>query len=286
VLVLFVDGVGVGRDDPATNPFAAVGARRLAPLRGRDAADGAAFRALDAGLGVAGLPQSATGQTTLFTGVNAAALLGRHQVGIPGPSLHPVLERESLFRKVVAAGGRPTFANGYTRAHLEAERPRWSATTRMVRGSGVPLRMLDDDGTPALIHDYTGAWAALRGIAVPARTAEQAADVLVGMLAGHDVVLYEYFLTDLAGHRGTWDERLEQAARVEALVDAVVARAGRHDVVLVSDHGNLEESDHDRHTTNPVPLIGWGEGAAEFVGTVGAMTGFTPALVAVARRGP
>jgi hypothetical protein len=232
------------------------------------------------------LPQSATGQTTLFTGVNAAKLLGRHQVGIPGPTLHPVLERESLFRKLVDAGRRPTFANGYTRAHLEARRPRWSASTRMVRASGVPLRMLDEPGggARALIHDYTGAWAARRGIEVPRRTADEAAAVLATLLDGHDLVLFEYFLTDLAGHRGSPEERVEQARRVEDLTDAVLRRVDldRDAVLWTSDHGNLEESGHDRHTRNPVPLLGWGRGAGEIVGRVTGMADLTPALVGAA----
>lgn len=288
-LALFVDGIGVGQDDPGRNPFAAIDARRLAVVRG-GSPDGAAFRPLDATLGVPGLPQSATGQTTLFTGVNAARVLGRHQTGTPGPTLRPVLERESMFRKIVAAGGRPTFANAYTRAHLEARRPRWSASTRMVLAADVPIRTVDgDDPDPqAMVHDYTGEWAARRGVAVPLRTAREAAGVLAGMLQGHDVVLYEYFLTDLAGHRGSWDERVEQARRVETLVDVVLEAVDldRHAVVVVSDHGNLEAGDHDRHTTNPVPLLAWGRDARALVDRIDAMTAFTPALVERAGSGP
>ena len=90
LLFLFFDGIGVGRDDPAENPFAAIGARRLGALAGRPDPE-ASFGTLDATLGVPGLPQSATGQTTLLTGVNAAAHAGRHMVGIPGPTLRPLL---------------------------------------------------------------------------------------------------------------------------------------------------------------------------------------------------
>jgi hypothetical protein len=289
-LLLFIDGIGIGRDDPGTNPFAAIDASALAPLRGREPIEDGACRPLDATLGVPGLPQSATGQTTLFTGVNASRLLGRHQVGIPGPTLWPVLERESLFRKIEAAGGHPTFANGYTTKHLSAERPRWSATTRMVLGSSATLRRIDDpsgDGI-ALIHDYTGDWAASRGIDVPRRTADEAAEVLVGLLADHDLVLYEYFLTDLAGHRGSTADRLEQARRAEALVAAALARLDREcdRLVVVSDHGNLEEADHDRHTRNPVPLLAWGARAGRLIDRVSAMTELTPALVEEIGRSP
>jgi hypothetical protein len=283
-LLLFIDGVGIGRDDPDTNPFAVTAVRRLAPLAGRAPQDGASLRALDATLGVPGLPQSATGQTTLFTGVNAARAVGRHHPGLPGPTLQAVLREESLFAKLVRGGAAPTFANAFTRRYLEAKRPRLGATTHMVMASGVRLRLLEDDDArdATLSHDYTGTWMSARGYPVTARTAEEAARVLAGLVARHDLVLYEYFLTDLIAHRGTREQRFEQARLVEALVDAVLGEVdlARHRVVVVSDHGNLEEADHDRHTLNPVPLLAWGRGSRELVETVDAMERLTPALVA------
>jgi 2,3-bisphosphoglycerate-independent phosphoglycerate mutase len=113
------------------------------------------------------------------------------------------------------------------------------------------------------------------------RTAGEAADVLGRLVDEHDFVLYEYFLTDLVAHRGDSSAKLEQARRAEALVDAALARIdrGRHDVIVTSDHGNLEESHHGRHTTNPVPFLVWGPRAARLAGTVREMTDVTPALV-------
>jgi 2,3-bisphosphoglycerate-independent phosphoglycerate mutase len=282
-LLLFIDGIGVGSDDSSRNPFGVPGIRHLAPLAGRAPSDGAAFRPLDATLGVSGLPQSATGQTTLFTGVNAARTIGRHHPGLPGPTLQAILRAESLFSKLVSRGLRPTFANAFTARYLESKRPRFGATTHMVMASGVRLRTLEEDDArdSALSHEYTGTWMSRRGFPSRPRTPDDAAAVLSGLLEEHDLVLYEYFLTDLAGHRGTRDERFHQALHVEALVGAVLKAAdpSRHRVVLVSDHGNLEESDHDRHTTNPAPLFAWGRAAEEFVARVDAMDELTPALV-------
>jgi hypothetical protein len=281
-LLLFIDGVGIGSDDPGENPFAVGSMSRLAPLAGQAPADGASFRALDATLGVPGLPQSATGQTTLFTGVNAAQAIGAHHPGLPGPTLQAILREESLFAKLVKSGAAPTFANAFTRRYLEARRPRLGATTHMVMASGVRLRLIDDDDMRdrTLSHDYRGDWLAARGYPATLRTAGEAALVLVRLLDAHDLVLYEYFLTDLAGHRGTLEERFEQARRVEALVDAVLAVVDRdrHRIVVVSDHGNLEEAGHDRHTRNPVPLLAWGRGARELVDAVDSMEALTPAL--------
>jgi hypothetical protein len=289
LLLLFFDGIGVGRDDPEDNPFAAIEPGRLAPVAGRAPADGTGFKTLDATLGVPGLPQSATGQTTLLTGVNAARRIGHHQLGTPGPSLRPLLAAESLFLKLTRAGARPTFANAFSREHLEAPRPRWSASTRAYRAAKLPFRMWDVEGRngAALSHDYVGDFMTARGYPVPRRSPAQAAEILSGLVEDHDFVLYEYFLTDLAGHRGTREEQLEQARRVVDLVDAVVSRLDRtrHQVLVTSDHGNLEESTHKRHTLNPVPLLTWGPRNDEVLSRIGGMTDFTPAIVAMSRPG-
>ena len=281
-LLLFFDGIGIGRDDPETNPFAAAGVRRLAPLAGRKPGDGCAFRPLDATLGVPGLPQSATGQTTLLTGVNAARLAGRHLPGLPGPSLRRLLEGDSLFSRLVKGRRRPTFANAYTPGHLEAKRPRWSASTRMVRASGVPFRMLDEEGRrgEALFHDWAGDTPWSRSLGAPVHDAGHAAGILASLLEQHDLVFYEYFLTDIAGHRGAREARLVQARRAEELVDAAVDALdlSRSRLVVVSDHGNLEESHHDRHTLNPAPLLAWGASAADLVSRVASFEDLTPKL--------
>ncbi len=279
-LLVFIDGIGIGRDDPDENPFAAPGIVHLAPLTGRSPGDGAAFRALDATLGIPGLPQSATGQTTLFTGVNAANAIGAHHPGLPGPTLQAILRRDSMFSKLVAIGARPTFANGFPRAYLGARR-RFGATTHMVLASGVGLRMFEDDDDGALSHDFSGDWMRARGIPVKPRSAIEAARVLDRLLASHDLVLYEYFLTDFIAHRGTREQRFEQAARVEALIDALLSTVdlAAHRIVVVSDHGNLEEASHTRHTLNDVPLLAWGRAASGLVDAVPEMPALTPALL-------
>src|SRR5512145_901748 len=93
IVLFFIDGLGWGPADDVANPTQTYGGDlfRLPdpPADGqpRRLASGAWARPIDACLGVDGLPQSATGQTTMLTGVNAAAALGRHKEGFPGPRL-------------------------------------------------------------------------------------------------------------------------------------------------------------------------------------------------------
>jgi hypothetical protein len=59
---------------------------------------------LDASLGVPGLPQSATGQTSILTGVNAPAEMGRHISGFPGPTLRRILFEHSVLKRIRERG--------------------------------------------------------------------------------------------------------------------------------------------------------------------------------------
>ena len=133
----------------------------------------------------------------------------------------------------------------------------------------------------ALSHDYTGEWMTRMGKPMPRLDADGAARVLARLVDGFDFVLYEYFLTDIVGHRGNSMQKQEQARRVEALVDAVLLRVdlARHDVVVTSDHGNLEEAEHARHTMNPVPLLAWGPRAASLVERAADLTDVAPAVL-------
>src|SRR5215212_6590564 len=105
------------------------------------------FKAIDATLGVDGLPQSGTGQTALLAGVNAAALHGRHQPHVPPVALRGLLAERNIFRRVIARGGRATFANafgpGYWQA-VAARRIRRSASVIAAEGAGLRFRDGDD----------------------------------------------------------------------------------------------------------------------------------------------
>jgi hypothetical protein len=244
VILLFVDGVGVGVRDRAVNPFATLGSTRLGRFEDEIRSDtlGAPipipddgfWRPIDARLGVPGLPQSATGQATILTGVNAARRAGRHVSAIPDRRVRELLEEDNLFGMLVRAGKRATFANAYTPAYFARKRPHISATTRALMAAGIPLRRIEDlrDGR-AVFHDYTNE--ALRKAGppnesehspLPLRSGADAADVLFGLAREYDFVMHEHFLTDLAGHRGSEDDRNAAVRRIESLVDGLALGAG------------------------------------------------------------
>src|SRR5689334_10134848 len=76
VLLIFIDGVGIGRRG-AHNPLDGLESEFFSIFADEEphlSFDGR-MAATDARLGIDGLPQSATGQTTMLTGINAAALI-------------------------------------------------------------------------------------------------------------------------------------------------------------------------------------------------------------------
>jgi len=114
-LLIFVDGLGIGTRG-AHNPLARLPGDMAAPLAVFDDEnpqlphDGLLVPT-DACLGVEGRPQSASGQTTILTGINAPALLGYHKQGFPNEAMREIIREHSVFLQLQRAGIEPnTFA--------------------------------------------------------------------------------------------------------------------------------------------------------------------------------
>lgn len=294
-LLLFVDGVGLGPAGTG-NPLSTVPMPALASVLGGALtiervgarAPELALVALDAALGVPGLPQSATGQTALFTGVNAPALLGRHVAAFPGPRLAEVLSEHSLLARARRAGHAATFANPYTPRYFEevgSGRRRHSATTLAALAAapeGAPLRGLAELAagracTWDVCRDHFQRWAP----EVEPVAAERAGRELAAVASEHELTLWETFMTDLAGH-GRWGWTAAEAlSRLDGLLAGLLATRP-HDltILLTSDHGNLEVADHGSHTPNPVPLLAIGPAAPDLA-DLDRLDQVTPRLLAL-----
>lgn len=290
VCFVFLDGVGLG---PATaaNPLASAPMPTLQSLLDHPLVASPAierphllFRPIDARLGVDGLPQSATGQTSLFTGVNAAQAVGRHLAAFPTAALREIIAHHSVLKRVAENGGRATFANAYSPQYWELVRQRrlrHSATTWTNMAAGLRFRDLNDlRQGQAVYWDITHSIMHQRGIAeVPLIEPEEAGRRLARLTAEHDLVLYESFLPDLVGHR-----RLNMAPEVAmALIDrflgGLLANLPNDATLLLSsDHGNIEDMSTKAHTYNPVPLLAVGPDAAAFA-EAQAITDVTPAIL-------
>ena len=275
-MLVFVDGVGLSPARPG-NPLFDHPTPALDDLCGgsltlerRTTRDGVVLRAIDANLGVEGLPQSATGQTTLFTGINAAEFMGRHVAAFPGPRLRGLIERSGLLRRVRALGGRVTFANAFSSAYfeqLEQRRRRPSVSVLAAWSAELELRNLDDlEARRALSWDLERDYVS-RAVQreMPRIEAREAGADLSRLTAEHELTVFETFLPDLVGHRRLSIGAEEVVRRLDGLLEGLVASLPLNvTLVLTSDHGNFEEPQHKRHTRNPVPLLAVGPRAGLF----------------------
>lgn len=298
VLVVFLDGVGVGDDDRASNALAAAATPALgALLDGRRLVAGelpyrgarASALGLDATLGIDGLPQSGTGQVALLTGVNAAERFGRHFGPFTPTSLRPLVERESLLARAVAAGLDVTFANAYPASLIamaghggRLPLPLRSAIVLAALGAGVLTRhepeLISGDAIASEItHD--GWREGLGRSDIPEIDAAQAGRNLAAIAGRHALTLFAHYATDGAGHLQDLNAAIDAFERVDTFLGAVIESIAA-DVLLavVSDHGNLEDA-RVQHTRNPALCILVGPGHAALAGQLRSLTDVAPALL-------
>lgn len=239
---------------------------------------------IDACLGVPGLPQSATGQTTLFTGVNAPHYMGRHVEGFPGPSLRNLIVEGNLLLNLTRRGQRARFANGYLAESTEEIRARRFKSVTTVASLTCPETFCLREhllANQAVFHDITRATMRQRGYTGPLVTPQQAAEHLIQVALANDFTLFEFFLTDLAGHSRKLSEAVETLTLLDAFLEPVFSMAAEQEilVVLTSDHGNIESMDAHGHTTNAVPLIATGPGAEIMQRDAVSLMDITPRLM-------
>ena len=84
------------------------------------------------------------------------------------------------------------------------------------------------------------------------------------MSGERDLLVYEYFQTDVVGHRGTLEDSIRVLSALNRFLAAAIQRLdpAADTFILSSDHGNVEDMRTRWHTNNPVPILLWGRGAA------------------------
>jgi len=117
VIFIFIDGAGVGQAD-AGNPFFKAGSLFLPFWQGAmTLPDGTPLAAIDATLGIPGLPQSASGQTALFCGVGAGEMANRHCNGYPDRQLRKIILEKNVLLYLQKNKVRSRFLNAYPVFH-------------------------------------------------------------------------------------------------------------------------------------------------------------------------
>jgi hypothetical protein len=276
VLFVFLDGVGIGGDDPALNPFLRwadelptlihmMGDAVPTSHRPRSTGPGGRAFPLDATLDVEGTPQSGTGQVALLTGASAAEIFGRHFGPWTPVRLRPLLEASNLLKRAADARRTVAFANAYPRDWPGADGGRRLAGPPLAaRAAGALTRHEDALAAGAAVASeiVNDGWRRHLGFhALPEVSAREAGANLARVSGKADLTLFAHYSTDTAGHARDMDAARAVLVRLDDFFSGLLAALASDTLLVVaSDHGNLEDVSAG-HTRNPALGLAVGLGA-------------------------
>lgn len=292
---IFWDGVGYGKNDPAVNPFFSAHLPTFTSLFGgnlpslsfkRYSSDTVSMSPVNTTLRVAGLPQSGTGQTAIMTGVNAARTVGKHFGPHPYTTLVPVIKEHNLFIRLRTLGRSSFFANGYPQRYFDyIFGPKGKIPTIALSYLTVGSNLNDYTAVKerkAISADISGTrWKDLGHFDVEPTDPRDAGRLFHAIGRNFDLTFFEYFVTDMAGHARDMKIAAEMLERMDGFLAGLLERLDHNNdtVLIVSDHGNIEDLSVKTHTRNPVPLIVIGKQHSYFSSRIRNLTHITPAIV-------
>jgi len=277
IIFLFVDGIGL-RESAADNPVNSEVCPTLWRLIEKHS------KPIDACLGVDGPPQSATGQATMFTGVNCPMAMGRHCEGFPGPALRKIVESDNLFLQLKKLGKKIRFADAYLVDSVDelASRRFKSVTTVMALTVPESVATADDlISDNALMQDLTRETIQDRYPNIPIIPPQRAAEHLFAIALKNDFTLYEFFQSDVAGHSMDYARACAVLRVYDRFLAALTryAEAAKITIVLTSYHGNVESMGERGHTRNPVPLIVVGPQEEDMRNSIDSLSDVAPSIL-------
>jgi phosphopentomutase len=294
ILMIFIDGVGIGKEDNVFNPFFKYGFKAFENFFGGIPSlsqplfqcENRFLFPVDACLGVGGLPQSGTGQTSIFCGVNAAKIIGQHFGPYPYSTLVPIIKEKNIFKYFLDKEQKVLFANAYPKIffdYINSGKKRLSATSLMCQLNGMRLNKVTDVRRgKALTAEITNErWNKKLGYALPIIPAETAARRLLRIASQNTFTLYEYFLTDHIGHGRYEDEFKQIIDNLGRFLYKIFEVMDYKNITLIicSDHGNLEDTSVKTHTFNPALMITAGRNAEKIFHQVKDLTQIKDSII-------
>ena len=272
-LVIFLDGVGIGKSNPSINPFFKYGFKAFSQVfdsiphleNQNFSKDGKFIFPSDPLMGISDLPLSGTGQTSIFCGLNASRVLGKHFGPFPHSMLIPIIREQNIFKCFKRKKKKVAFANAYPKVffdYIESGKKRLSVTSLSCQLSDVKLKTATDlrSGNALSADIDNDFWVKKLDYNLPVIKPETGARRLIKLAAEHHFTLFEYFLTDHLGH-GRNIENLEDRLNVldDFLLFLLENLPDNFTLLICSDHGNIEDISIKTHTLNPSLTISAGK---------------------------
>lgn len=294
VLMIFIDGVGIGKEDYQHNPFFKLGFKtfikhfgKIPSLKNPFLSSNEKFlKPIDANLGVPGLPQSGTGQVSIFCGVNAAKQIGFHFGPFPHSQTIETIKELNIFKEFIKRKKKVFFANAYPKIffdYIKQGKSRLSVTSKSCLLNGMRLNTSTDVWkSRALTAEITNErWNKRLNYKLRIITPEGAAKRLLRLASKHHFTLYEFFLTDHLGHGRIVDEFENVHNNLDRfLLEILNSMNGKQTtLVICSDHGNYEDLSVKGHTNNPALFITSGKNAEKIANAVNDLSQIKSAIL-------
>lgn len=291
--MIFIDGVGIGKEDYEYNPFFKFGFRTFTENFGSmphldnkklSASNGYLFP-VDASMGVPDIPLSGTGQTSIFCGVNAPKIIGKHFGPYPYSTLVPVIKEKNILREFKRRRKKVTFVNAYPKVffdYVNSGRRRLSVTTLSCLLTGIRLNNISDlhKGRALSAEIDNRRLVERMNYKLPVIKPETAADRLLRIGSINHFTLFEIFHTDHLGH-GRNIDWLEYTTGIldRFLLHLTKNLSSNMTLIVCSDHGNFEDLSIKMHTMNPAMGMAFGKNSSMLAKKIKNLADIKPAIM-------
>ncbi len=292
-----MDGVGLGSDDPDTNPFVTAHLPNLTGLLGERwyispenggpgqiTTERASLIPTDPNMNMPGRPQSATGQATILTGRNVPQIIGEHYGPKPNQAVNEVIQQGSLFQEVVNNGEQAALITPYPQGYFDAinsGKRLYSSVPLAATSAGLSLMTAEDlRAGRAVSPGFTGqAWKDHLGYDdIPVMTLPEAGRQIAAMAQTYQFSFFEHWPSDRSGHRGSLEEAVRHLEMIDEALGGLLEawNWSKGLLIITSDHGNIEEKDHRQHSRNPVPTILYGRDHEQYARQIQNLADIAP----------
>ena len=294
ILMIFIDGVGIGKRDKEFNPFFKFGFNTFQTLFGEIPSLDKPFLVrdrkylfpLDANLDMNGLRQSGTGQASLFCGFNAAKFIGKHFGPFPYTTTLPKIKEDHILVHFHNQRGSSFFANAYPKPffdYLKSGRERLGVTAASCRMNDVKFNTVTNvrNGTALTAEIINNRWNERLNYTLPQIRPQTAARRLLRISEKYKFTLYEFYFLDHLGHLRIKDEFNVIYNTLDLFLFTVLTEFDykKTTIVICSDHGNFEDLSIKTHTRNPSLTITAGKYGEEIFNSAKSIKDIKTAIV-------
>jgi len=298
VLLIFIDGLGIGKNDRNSNPFVKYGFNTFTTFFNKIPTLDSKFLAgnkkflfpVDANLGMKGLPQSGTGQASLFCGFNAAEHAGKHYGPFPHTTTIKWIKEKHILKYYSGVKGGSYFANAYPKPffnYLNSGKTRLGVTATHCRLNKTRFNTISDvrKGRALTAEIINDRWNEKLKTSLPLIQTQTAARRLLRLSSKFKYTQYEFYLFDHLGHLRIKNEFKKIFNCLDLFLFTILSEFNEKNttVVICSDHGNCEDLSVKMHTKNPSLMITAGKYAEELFTSVKSLPDIKPQIIKYCR---